>query len=516
MNSAVPEPVQVPAKPAGRSIAPAMSGFSRLIRTVFSFPVFIAFSLIALTALTVQGRFDDPDLWFHLKFGQIIWTTHSIPTTDLFSSTSSGSLCIPHEWLAQLSIYATYRLAGYPGMMLWLLVSASLLLVLLYGLSCLYSGNAKVSFVGGIIGWYFATVGLTIRPLVLGHLLLVVELLLLHLGRSRDRRWFWGLPVLFTIWVNCHGTFAFGLVVLAITAACGFFELRIGPIVSSAWPPATRKILIAASIASIAALFCNPTGWKLVTFPFSVLFLQHTGLSMVQEWFPLPFWNERTPGLIMIMVGAALAAAARRVEIRLEELILVSIAAAMAVQHQRMLFLFGIMAAPVVSRLLADCWERYDAKRDLPVANAVCIAIAAIVVAASFPSQAELESQISKTSPVGAVEFIRKAHLPGPMLNDYLFGDYLMWALPEQKVFIDGRSEVYEFNGVLESFRRWAYLEEDPQIMLNKYHIQFCLLNSGNPLGNVIPYLPGWHKAYNDKQASVFVHQDQVQPPGVQ
>jgi hypothetical protein len=366
-----------------------------------------------------------------------------------------------------------------------------------------------------LIGWYFATAGLAIRPQVLGYLLLVVELLLLQLGRTRDRRWFWGLPLLFAIWVNCHGSYSFGLLVLLVTAACGFCELRIGPIVSSAWTPATRRTLMAASVASVAALFCNPMGWRLLTYPINVLFHQHTGLANVDEWLPLSFSDPRAPGLLLILGGAGCAAAARTVEIRLEELILVSIAGVLAAQHQRMLFVFGIMAAPVVCRMLSGCWERYELKRDLPAANAVCIAIAIVVIAVSFPSQSELQSQVSKTSPVAAAEFVRKAHLRGPMLNDYWFGGYLIWALPEHKVFVDGRSDVFEWTGVLKSFSRWALLEEDPQILLDRYHIQFCVLDSGSPISRVVPYLPGWRKAYGDARASVFVRQNPAVAPPV-
>ena len=179
MSTVSPDSVVLPANPSGHTVTfPAASGLTRLVRAVFSFPVFLGFALIALTALAIQDRFDDPDLWWHLKTGEVIWTTHSIPTTDLFSHSAAGRLSIPHEWLSQLSIYGAYHLAGYSGLMLWLLTVASLLLVLLYVLSCLYSGNAKVSFLAGFIGLYFATAGLAIRPLVLGHLLLVVELLL--------------------------------------------------------------------------------------------------------------------------------------------------------------------------------------------------------------------------------------------------------------------------------------------------------------------------------------------------
>ena len=40
------------------------------------------------------SRFDDPDMWWHLKTGEIIWTTHHIPTTDIFSYTTNHHACI--------------------------------------------------------------------------------------------------------------------------------------------------------------------------------------------------------------------------------------------------------------------------------------------------------------------------------------------------------------------------------------------------------------------------------------
>ena len=51
---------------------------------------------------------------------------------------------------------------------------------------------------------------------------------------------------------------------------------------------------------------------------------------------------------------------------------------------------------------------------------------------------------------MGAVDYLKKNPLPGPMYNNYGFGGYLVWSRgPEQKVFIDGRGDVYERGGVL-------------------------------------------------------------------
>src|ERR1700679_968441 len=137
-------------------------------RTIFSFPVILGAFLVVLAILTVRGRFSDPDMWWHLKAGEIIWNTHHIPTVDSFSFTTNNHADVPHEWLSQLAIFGAFHFGGYTGLMLAFCLSASLLVVAGYTLCALYSGNLKVAFLGGLITWLFATIGLSIRPQIIG------------------------------------------------------------------------------------------------------------------------------------------------------------------------------------------------------------------------------------------------------------------------------------------------------------------------------------------------------------
>src|SRR5215470_8717684 len=164
-----------------------------ILRAAFSYPVMLSMALAVLTVLTVRGRFDDPDMWWHLKVGEIIWTTHAIPHADEYSFTAANHAWVAHEWLSEVIIYAAYRAGGLTGLMVWLCVMPTLIFVVVYGLGSLYSGNAKISLVGGMTAWFFATIGLAIRPHILGYLFLALELLVVHLGRTRTRRWFWAL-----------------------------------------------------------------------------------------------------------------------------------------------------------------------------------------------------------------------------------------------------------------------------------------------------------------------------------
>ena len=131
---------------------PGSSFADRSCRSIWhgavSFPVVLALALAVLTVLTVRDRFNDPDLWWHLKTGEIIWNTHSIPQTDLFSFTTNQHAWTAHEWLSQVTIYGAWRLWDYQGLMLWLCVFGSLLFIGQYALCSLYSGNAKVALSG--------------------------------------------------------------------------------------------------------------------------------------------------------------------------------------------------------------------------------------------------------------------------------------------------------------------------------------------------------------------------------
>ena len=483
---------------AGTALQPKGDFRSRM----FSFPAVLIAGLAVVAVLTVSNRFNDPDLWFHLKLGQVVWTTHAIPSTDTFSFTAYGHAWTAHEWLAELSIYAAYRMGGYSGLMLWLATLSSLLLILVYFLCYQCCGNALVSFLGGLCAWFFATVGLAIRPMLPGYVFLVVELLVLERGRQ-NRRWLWMLPPLFGVWVNCHGSYFFGMGVLFVYWICSFANGKWGLVVAEPWDRKGRKLLGAILILCGVALCCNPIGIRLLLYPLDMLFHQRTNLNAVAEWFPPDMRGARGLGMIGAVICVLLIPLLRRSELRLRELLVLAMAFGLALQHMRMLFVFGIVVSPVLCRVLAPLLGE-DREREHPFANALLIFASLVAIVWAFPAQASIQEQIRKGNPTGAVAYIRRTGLPGPMLNEYVFGDYLIWALPEQRDFIDGRGDVFDWTGVLAEYGRWAMLQEDPAILLDKYKIRFCLVSRDAPMTHVLPYLPGWRKVYSDDVSAIF------------
>jgi hypothetical protein len=486
----------------GSDAEPLHRSFSQL---VFSFPLMLAATLIVLTVLTARGRFYDPDLWWHLKTGEVISGTHSIPREDLFSFSTNNHSWIAHEWLSEVSMYGAWKLGGDMGLMFWLCGSFSALLIVAYALCAQYSGNSKVALVGAMVTWFFATVGVAIRPHLVGYLLLTCELLIVHMGRSRSPRWFLLLPPLFAVWVNCHGSFFFGILALGIFLFGSFWELRWGSLVSHRWERSRRNIFAIAFATSVAALLINPSGLKQVTYPLDLMFNQSTNLQAVDEWQPLTFDNARAVGLLAVAGFVFLSALIRRAELRLEELLLLTLGFGLAVRHNRMVFVFGVLAAPIICRLLSNDWDNYEPARDRRTPNAIMLLVSLIAVIFAFPTSTELQQQVDKNNPVKAVEFIRKADLSGEMLNDYAFGGYLIWSLPEHKVFVDGRTDIYDWTGVLDEYGAWATFRRDPKELLDKYHIGFCLLSRTAPMTRVLPYLPGWKMIYSDELSIIFV-----------
>ena len=470
---------------------------------VFSFPAFLAMGLATVAVVTVSTHFNDPDLWWHLRMGQIIWNTHTIPVTDVFSFTAQGHAWTPHEWLAQLSIYAAWHWGGYTGLMVWLSVLASLLFIGVFVLCRFFCESSLVCFMGALVAWFFATVGLAIRPLMIGHVFLVLEMVLLEAAYRHSRRWLWLLPPLFALWVNCHGSYFFGAGVLAAYCIGAYASGVWGLLVSKGWDRQARRALVAASVACIAALCCNPVGARMLIYPLNTLFGQATGMNAVQEWMAPDLREGRTLGMLAVSAAILLIPLLRRSELWVRELLLLAAAFFLASQHLRMIFIFGIIAAPILARLIDPLFGK-DQMRAHPIFNAILMLGCGAAMAAAFPSTSAIEQQAREKSPVAAVDYIKRAGLTGPMLNDYVFGGYLIWALPQEKVFIDGRGDVYDWTGVFQEYGRWATLSEDPARLLDKYKIRFCIFAADHPMVRMIEHLAGWRRVYADKVAIVL------------
>jgi hypothetical protein len=257
-------------------------------------------------------------------------------------------------------------------------------------------------------------------------------------------------------------------------------------------------------LLSTAALFLNPIGIRQILYPLDTLLHQHIVTSQIEEWKPLLLSSPRGLALYGVLACIFFLLIVRRSELHWNELLTLILGTALALNHQRMATVFGILAAPTLSRLLSTSWNSYNVEQDHPWANAMMIISAALGVFVAFPNRQYLAKQVDDGNPVRAVEFIKENHLHGHMLNAFDYGGYLIWALPDQPVFVDGRADVFEWSGVLGQFSEWATLQSDPNALLDKYDVRFCLLERESLMAHVMPLLPEWKAIYSDKLSVIF------------
>src|SRR6185312_2863731 len=89
-------------------------------------------------------------------------------------------------------------------------------------------------------------------------------------------------------------------------------------------------------------------------------------------------------------------------------------------------------------------------------AAAVIVATLAIAWQYFTPTNRELLSDLALRLPLGSVAFIHEHQLRGPIFNNYDWGGFLIYALPEEKVSIDGRTNVHDAAELDRSFNTWS------------------------------------------------------------
>ena len=95
----------------------------------------------------LRNFFVDPDVWWHIKVGATLLSTHHWPTMDPYSFTAHGSPWIAYEWLGEVLLAAVQRAWGLPGLVALDVVLAAAILFALYALATLRCGNSKAAFV---------------------------------------------------------------------------------------------------------------------------------------------------------------------------------------------------------------------------------------------------------------------------------------------------------------------------------------------------------------------------------
>ncbi len=488
-----------------------------MIRMLSTRRVFVVALMLGLFGLTARGM-RDPDFWWHLRTGQHIAQTHSVPHLDFYSFTNAGKQWITHEWLSELIFYGVYRSTGFGG------------LIILFGL--IIGGAFALTYFRSparpyIAGLSVVLAALTtapmwgVRPQMFSLLLTSIFLFVLYPHpdtlEAPGKNLLWLIPATL-LWANLHAGYAVGLALIALAIVAWLLDAVIGSVPRD---EALRAVRLLATLLLLCAavVIVNPNGTHLYSYPFQTLHSRAMQTYIV-EWASPDFHLKRfQPFLLLVLATFGTLALSPRRERPGTVLLLVATAYA-GMRSSRHIFIFALIAAPLLAKY-ASAWlsekkweQRMNTPEEIPTRSKAMLNAALAVAMIAFTAtrvrmvvshQPATEAQ---NCPVAAVAFIDEQHPAGPFFNHYDWGGYFIWKLyPKYRVYIDGRADVYG-DSFLNEFMDTYRAEIDWRNTFDKYEIQSVLLPPHTALTTALRREPGWKNIFEDKQAVIFTRTD--------
>ena len=477
----------------------------------------------------------EPDFGWHLRAGlDLIAQGWTVPDTDPYSHTMPDWRWVEHAWLTDGILGVLYQGFNPVG---------ALAVILFFGIvtiSAWWIAAAQASVPHTYRLWAMVA-SLCVALPFLGARTQLISLLgvalTLWIGRRIQQghgQWIWALPPSLICWANLHGGFTAGLFLLGLLFS-GFLVERIfvdrRPALAASleervqsWADLWRLGLALVIAAAVTGL--NPYGWRLHVEIYQSL-TDRFMLETLREWQPVSFqgWAGRAYGLYLAGLAFLVGGWYRRLE-PVRWLMLVT-TLMLSLLHWRNVTLFLIVSLPLLAELLAAVVE--TCLRWLPVLRTyakvtqwICVIVAASALFFWGPdhlshvwrSGIAPESYFELTDyPIEAVRWIRdhRDQVGTRMYNDYGYGGFLVWLLPEAKIFIDGRMPAWRI-GNRRIFEDYVDLNRDParQLpLLNRYQVDWAFIPRGSELALTMQTDPDWKVLYTDSKAMILRRRDE-------
>ncbi len=390
------------------------------------------------------------DFWWYLRLGQDIVLNGKVPLVDTYSSTVYGQPLTYPMWFSALIMRTLHQIGG---LTLTVLVRGLLIasFYCLLWIICIRKGAS--GWLATLLTLICALTGANnwaIRPQIFVYPLFGVVLFLLtspidHNDKTPiesqpqhkrifltdldlSKKYLWIIPIAM-LWANLHGSVI--ILFLLIGPYFLFFQR-------------SKKFLMIVFLAFLAT-FINPRGPQL--WIDTLQLIQATGNQFSQEWKP-PINSGWQINLFFMWFLAFIP--------------LVTLSAQKLRTHEWVWFIgFGWMALSGVrygiwflalllifsAGLLQGLMKRKSDlfKFEIVSINIIFLIILALLPLALLPGVRENWWQqspdvLSKNTPIAATAWLKQqTELPDPIFNDYVFGSYLIYAIPERPVWIDSR-----------------------------------------------------------------------------
>jgi len=405
-----------------RGVAPAHD--SRIARS--------AALLLAAAAIvwSVTFHLPDTDTWQHLTVGRAIWTTHAIPTREVWTWPTYGAPDVNPSWGFSAVIWPFFAAGGTWGLLVWrwlaTLATFALLAVAARALGARGFG-LPAAFVACATLYRLRA---EVRPETLAAILLAAEIAILELRRAGRRDLTAALPAVALVWANAHISAFLFFVVLGAFALDDLVARRAGA------PARGRLRLPVFAALALLAMLVNPWGWRTLAQPFEYFFVwRHEPIFATIGELGRPRWSEEIwNGALVIGLAVPLLCAWHwwRRGFDLVETIVLLVFGAMALSSMRFLGFLALAIAPYFARDLDDWLATRPVPRALAHPWLGCAGVALVVLGVAVPSWSLPGANMGvgddlSQAPVAACDFLARHGIRGRDFNEFELGGYLLW-----------------------------------------------------------------------------------------
>jgi hypothetical protein len=432
---------------------------------------------------------------------------------------------ISQDWLSNVVLALGYRLGEIGPSVL----SVGWALLVVLGLALLWWAYRRrmpdAGWLGRII-WLAA--GLIVAGPTLGVRVQVVDLTLAAAvvlclwSFEADRHWRWlvALPLIAFLWANLHAGWPLLFLLGGATVVGELVDRIIGRLTPLPLHDVGRLSL--ALVASVPVLALNPNGIDLYAYPVQTSTIA-AHRDFVSEWQPPDpgtFIGQVFIVFTVVFVLPAMWLGIRR--LRAADFFTMVGLTIMIMTGARFLLLAPLIAATAGLALEPTLAETRLGRRFGPIlsrlgtprrsgayslVNAVLIAIVVltgigITWARGAPSvQADM---VDDHMPVAAVNWII-ANDPGDRpFNQYSWGGYLGLRVPDEPIYIDGRSDIYG-DAPIREYADAVTLRTDPGALLDRRAIDYVLFPLDQPLADWLDDSSVWERVYEDHLTGIWI-----------
>ncbi len=198
------------------------------------------------------------DIGRHIKLGQIIWQTKSVPHTNLLSYTATDFPFVNHHWLSEVMFYGFYNIDGLVGVMIAKIFILFATYVFLFFI--VKNRVGSITILSFLLSLLLISMRTEARPEIFTYLITALFLLIIYRVRQAKNsiNLLWVLPALELFWVNLHIYFVIGYAIYGAFLIENFFLKKLS----------RREVLIGIVLA--LATLINPNGLHGALYPLTI------------------------------------------------------------------------------------------------------------------------------------------------------------------------------------------------------------------------------------------------------